>query len=121
MLVQGCYVVKVRLNRYRNKGGRCGEEACLNERGQLNCCDNLSNTGNCHGNERCDSYFKYCLRPFGEGLLNSPGCLTNQERATSSSNPNDYITSFEFSHSTVLGLNNPQNLSGLEGAYNVSH
>ena len=77
----------------------------------------MHGTGKCGGDERCDSYFTYCLRPFGESQLNTSRCSSAQ--IISSTNKND--GPLDFFQSTVLGLNNPQNLSGLEGADNVSH
>ena len=116
MLVQGHYVVELRLNRYSNPSGRCGHgDVCHNLFDQLYCCDSFS-TRNCHGDERCDSYFKYCLRPFGEVQLTSQQCFFNQVR--SSTNPDD--GPLDFSQSTVLGLNNPLRLFG-QGAYDVSY
>ena len=70
----------------------------------------------CSGREHCDSYFVYCLRPLGEVRL---GCLDNERRTTSQSNEDDK-SNIDFSLSTVLGLSNPQNLSGLGDAYEVS-
>jgi hypothetical protein len=55
------------------------------------------------------------LRPIGDREL---GCSSSEHRNTSSINPND--GPLNFSQSTVLGLSNPQVLSGLRGAYNVS-
>ena len=81
----------------------------------LYCCDSLETT--CSDGDRCDSYFHYCLRPLGEVRL---GCLANERRATSQSNMDDK-SDIDFSLSTVLGLNNPQNLSGLGDAYEVSY
>ena len=112
--------MEVRLNGYSNPTGKCGEQACHNPLGQLYCCDNFSKTTNCIGTDLCDSYFTYCLRPFGEVRLNSPRCSQsnhNQSRARSSTNRND--GPLDFSKSRVLDLDNPQTLSGLEGAYNV--
>jgi hypothetical protein len=57
------------------------------------------------------------LRPLGE--VDRVGCLDNETRDVSSINEDDgYI---DFSQSKVLGLSNPQNLSGLKDAYEVSY
>jgi hypothetical protein len=55
------------------------------------------------------------LRPIGDRQL---GCFSSEYRNTSSANPND--GPLNFSQSTVLLLSNPQILSGLRGAYDVS-
>ena len=115
VLVQGRYLVEVRLNGYSNPTGKCNSQACFTDSGQT-CCDS-DDTNNCRGRERCDSYFIYCLRPLGEVDL---GCTGNGTRAVSQYNEDDK-TDIDFSHSTVLGLSNPQNLSGLGDAYKVRY
>lgn len=120
VLVQGGYLVQMRLNGYSNPTGKCGHGDCRTSSGQLHCCDNPYNTRSCKNNERCDSYFKYCLKPFDEVRLNQSRCLTNQKSATTLGyNHND--GPLNFSQNTVLGLDNPLNLTSLEDAYNVSH
>ena len=115
MVVEGRYLVEVRLNGYSNPTGKCGhvEDDCQTDTpGEFYCCDSYQTE--CSGRERCDSYFHYCLRPLGEIRM---GCLANETRADSSINRDD--GPIDFSHSRVLGLDNPQNFSGLEDAYKV--
>ena len=115
VVVEGRYLVEVRLNGYSNPTGKCGhvKHRCqTNTPGEFYCCDSYDTT--CSGNERCDSFFFYCLRPLGEDRL---GCLDNETRAESSSNEND--RPINFSRSRVLGLDNPQKFSGLRNAYKV--
>jgi hypothetical protein len=69
------------------------------------------------GGDRCDSYFVYCLRPLGTVEV---GCFRNETRAVSTSNRDDG-PGIDFTLSKVLGLSNPQNLSGLGDAYEVSY
>ena len=116
VLVQGLYLVQVRLNGYSNPTGKCGDDQlCRTSSGQW-CCDS-STTTNC--GQFCDSYFIYCLRPLGERRpLDSPRCFSNETRAESSPNFDD--KSLDFSQNRVLNLDNPQNLSGLGDAYQVS-
>ena len=117
MFVDGRYLVEVRLNGYSNPTGKCGhvEHGCQTDTpGEFYCCDSYETT--CSGGERCDSYFVCCLRPLGEVRL---GCLDNERRATSQSNEDDK-SNIDFSLNTVLGLSNPQNLSGLGDAFDVS-
>ena len=118
MQVEGRYLVQVRLNGYTNPTGKCNTQgqACFNNHGNQICCDS-DNTNNCWSWERCDSYFVYCLRPLGEVHL---GCTDNEKRTTSHSNEDDE-SDIDFSENTVLGLSNPQNLSGLGDAYKVSY
>jgi hypothetical protein len=117
LVVEGRYLVEVRLNGYANPTGQC--EGCEITFGWIQtCCDiqdiNMA-TDDCIEERRCDSYFIYCLRPIGDRELD---CSSSEYRITSSANPND--GPLNFSQSTVLGLSNPQVLSGLRGAYNVS-
>ena len=112
MLVEGRYLVEVRLNGYTNPTGRCRD---CNDNG-LACCDTPGpSTMNCRGG--CDSYFIYCLRPFGDARQPPEGCSesSNEYRNISSVNTDD--RPLDFSQSRVLGLNNPQVLSGLEDIY----
>ena len=120
VLVQGGYLVQVRLNGYSNPTGKCGHsDNCYTSSGdQTYCCDSFD-TDNCSGDEMCDSYFTYCLRPFGSVQLTPPRCSTDEYRGISTVNRDD--RSLNFSQSTVLGLSNPQMLSGLEGPYNVCY
>ena len=111
VLVEGRYLVEVRLNGYTNPTGRC-------QGYQTPCCDGFATV--CSGSNLCDSYFTYCLRPFGDIREPPVGCTrsSNEYRNISFINTDD--RPLDFSQSTVLGLNNPQVLSGLEGPYEVS-
>jgi hypothetical protein len=115
VLVKGSYFVEVRLNGYANPSGKCNSENCfLSGPQRQKCCD--GKTAICVTVERCDSFFVYCLRPFGTIDL---GCLNNETTATSLHNTDD--GDIDFSQSRVLGLSNPQNFSGLGDAYEVSY
>ena len=107
--VEGRYLVEVRLDGYTNPTGGCQD---------CRCCDGKSFV--CTGSNLCDSYFIYCLRPFGDDRQPPVGCSrsSNEYRNTSSINTDD--GHLNFSEGTVLGLNNPQILSGLEDPYEVS-
>ena len=123
MLVEGHYLVEVRLNGYSNPTGKCHDERncriMSDPPSETYCCDGCG-TIQCSGGESSDSYFIYCLRPFGDVRQPPEGCSkpSNEHRSISSVNTDD--RPLNFSHSTVLGLNNPQILSGLEGPYEVS-
>ena len=114
MLVEGRYVVEVRLNGYTNPSGQCRgcdwASNCWDIRPEIQ----LPIDDDCIGDRRCDSYFNYCLRPFDDEQLD---CSPSEHRNTSSPNSND--GPLNFSQSIVLGLSNPQILSGLKGAYKV--
>ena len=120
VLVEGRYVVEVRLNGYTNPSGKCNSGVCYtrNSNGQQTCCDGRD-TNKCKGWERCDSYFIYCLRPFGTPSV-VLGCPENERRAVSATNEDDG-PGIDFSQSRVLGLSNPQNFPGLGDAYEVSY
>ena len=116
MLVEGRYIVEVRMNGYSNPTGKCNCFRHTQNGRQQICCDSL-NINECMGQERCDSYFLYCLRPFGTVVF---GCLNNETRAISAPNEDDG-PGIDFSLSRVLGLSNPQNFPGLGDAYEVSY
>ena len=115
MRVEGRYLVEVRLNGYTNPTGSC--QGCKRSPGSgLTCCDTVHVTSDCMRDGRqCDSYFVYCLRPFGDARQPPRGCSSDEYRNVSSINTDD--GSLDFSQSTVLLLNNPQVLSGLEDIY----
>ena len=122
VLVEGRYLVEVRLNGYTNPTGQCQDCKILFDWIQT-CCDvevppeilRPITTSGCTGDRRCDSYFNYCLRPFGD---EQPDGCSSDEYTTSSRNSND--GPLNFTQSRVLGLSNPQVLSGLKDAYQVS-
>ena len=118
VVIEGRYLVEVRLNGYTNPTGKRRKSGT-----RTRCCDNFNATATvCSGSDLCDSYFIYCLRPFGDARQ-SPGpegCSneTIEYRSTSLFNPDD--GHLNFSQSTVLGLDNPQVFPGLRGPYQVS-
>ena len=128
MLVEGRYLVEVRLNGYNNPTGKCYDQGSCGDSffDSITCCsyaccdifdlEGILDPDACIGSQLCDSYFTYCLRPFGEHEIKS-GCSTSKMKTTLSVNTNDGL--LDFSQSTVLDLSNPQNLSGLGDAYNV--
>ena len=119
MLVEGRYIVEVRLNGYTNPSGKCNSnsDACFTPNGRQTCCDG-DNTNRCMDWERCDSYFVYCLIPLGEVNNYNLGCFDNDVKTVSRSNRDDgYV---DFSQSKVLDLSNPQIFPGLRDAYEVS-
>ena len=118
MLVEGRYVVEVRLNGYTNPSGKCNSAVCYTRNGQQICCDGVD-TSKCMDWERCDSYFVYCLKPLGT-VVHVLGCFDNEIRAVSAPNINDG-PGIDFSLSKVLDLSNPQNFPGLGNAYEVSY
>ena len=119
VLVEGRYIVEVRLNGYTNPTGKCNSnnDSCFTRNGRQTCCDS-DNTNECMGQERCDSYFVYCLRPLG--TVDIMGCPNNEMSTVSLSNEDDG-SGIDFSLSRVLGLRNPQIFPGLGNAYEVSY
>ena len=99
-------MVEVRLFGYQNPTGRC--EQCPNSfiSDPRRCCDDFSRDSYCdEGDRECDSYFTYCLKPYGIGGM---GCSNLVESLTSTVNTDD--GPLDFSQSTVLGLPNPLQL-----------
>ena len=121
VLVQGRYLVEVRLNEYENREGKCIGGCPRDEADTTHsCCDDFSRFSNCDGmNRQCDSYFIFCLRPFGSRRV-TYDCrnLYNDTRMTS---VNDNDGPVDFTSSTVLGLENPFLLPGLTEEYEVSN
>lgn len=114
MIVNGHYLVEVRLFAYNNPTGKC--QGCYVQRSnQVRCCDTNS-VVDCENIRRCDSYFIYCLRPLNTSSIEE-GCFGFENR-TSDFNRND--GTLNFSNETVLGLPNPLLLPGLTEAYTVS-
>ena len=118
MLVEGRYVVEVRLNGYTNPSGKCNSRNCFPGMNRQTCCDG-DDTNKCTDRERCDSYFIYCLRPLGTVDF---GCRENEGslRAISATNEDDR-PGIDFSLSKVLGLSNPQIFPGLGDVYEVCY
>ena len=107
-LVHCKYYVEVKVLNYSNPSGRCRD--CEVVRGKYwtaTCCDDHEWGDVCGGNLLCDSYFTYCLRPFGS---KERGCGSVQNW-TSTVNENDGWVNF--TEDTVLGLSNPLKLPGL--------
>ena len=116
MPVNGEYNVEVKIFSYDNPTGRCRD--CPRENGDSgprSCCDDFSDFNTCNGGDRCDSYFIYCLRPFGM----TGGNCTGFTQRRSTANTDDRSTDFSMS-SEVLGLDNPLLLPGLTIGYNSS-
>ena len=116
--------MQVRLNGYSNPTGRCQDCPIIETSPKTlhhSCCDDHSKA-DCSGDERCDSYFIYCLRPlnFGVTRLNPCGYPSNGSKMSSFFNRDDAGIS-DFSQLRILGLNNPLTLSGLGYSYVVSH
>ena len=119
VLVQGRYLLQIRLNGYNNPEGKC--IGCLldQSRSTHSCCDDYGRFSNCISDRRCDSYFIFCLRPFGS-QREEYDCQTfyNDTRMTSVNNNDGPI---DFTNEIVLGLENPFLLPGLTEEYEVSN
>ena len=105
--------MEVRLLGYENPTQRCRECRLINN--LRSCCDDFSRNDQCtEGDRECDSYFIYCLRPFGTSNAQEGGC-SNFEKMVSSVHTDDGM--IDFSQSEVLGLDNPLHLRGLRDDY----
>ena len=121
VIVQGLYLVEVRLLGYENPTGKCQD--CwkrFNGQWRWRCCDDFERSNQCtDGDRECDSYFIYCLRPFQTRDSREGGCSNSDKTVTSTVNTDDGM--IDFSQSEVLGLNNPFQLQGLTEDYEVRH
>ena len=111
-MVQGLYLVEVRLYGYDNPTQTC-QDCRRRPLASPGCCDYFLTT-TCIDSDRCDSFFYYCLRTIGSVGRN---CSYFGNR-TSTVNMDD--GRIDFNKSTVLGLENPLQLQGLTDAYTVS-
>ena len=107
VVVGGRYLMEVRVNGYSNPTGKYGHvrDHCQTDTpGEFYCCDSFRTT--CSGEDWCNSYFVYCLRPLGEVM--GLGCLARAS-TVSSINRNDN-ESIDISHSsTVSSINRNDN------------
>ena len=119
-VVKGRYQAEITLFQYNNTPpGKCHgcNNVITNEQRHQGCCDDPTNNGACSGDDLCDVYFTYCLRPFG-----STGSGCSNYTVVTSGVEND-ISSFSFPQqnmsSNILGLPDPLLLPGLTDAYTV--
>lgn len=70
--VQCQYELRARVHSYLNPESRCASCTRSLVNPVLSCCDNATNTGVCSGEELCDTFFQYCLRPLGETGVQCP-------------------------------------------------
>ena len=85
--------MEVRLLGYQNP-----TQTSLNNDGQRRCCD-IDSTSEC-AEGQCDSYFIYCLRPFGDEDSQEGGCSDSNERMISNTNRNDGSIDFRTQYLT---------------------
>ena len=109
-------MVEIELFGYSNPTGRCADCPIPKGRRVNSCCDNFSRTI-CNRNARCDSYFYFCLRDLGDRSTKT-GCSYFGNKVTLA-NINDAPLNIDASTKSVLGLDNPIQLPGLEGPYTV--
>ena len=118
-LVEGLYIVQAQIHSYTNPNQRrvtgCSTILGVILRCSSTCCDN--GDGACtSGGRRCDTFFLFCLRPFGTEI----GCDSNHDIVMQSNNTNN-DGSIDFSQGTFLGLSNPLVFQGLNNSWNVSY
>ncbi len=68
----GDYELRVRVHSYLNADSRCATCTRSLVNPIYGCCDNLTNTGVCSGDELCDTFFRYCLRSLGNTRIRCP-------------------------------------------------
>ena len=108
VLVSADYVVQVEMLSYSHPS---------NTRSVGLCCDSESGNGPCSGDERCDTFFTYCLMPRASTAIvcpnTAPGFFAISLRTAQNG------ATIDFSQPTVLGLPNPFNLTGLTTSWEV--
>ena len=116
-IVRGLYQAEITLFQYNNTPpGKCHDYTnFIGVHPVRGCCDDPTNNDTCHGDDLCDVYFTYCLRPFGS---TGSGC-SNYTNVTSSVKNDTSSFSFPQQDMNVLGLPNPLLLPGLTDAYTV--
>ena len=108
-------MVEVSFYGYDNPTGRCVDCPIPMRKSTASCCDNFSMT-TCSGRARCDSYFYFCLRSLGDRTT-SNGC-SYFGSITSRANYNDAPLDVN-EIGSVLGIQNPLQLSGLTENFRV--
>lgn len=69
----GDFELRVRVHSYTNPDSRCAQCTASLINPDYRCCDNMANPGVCVGEELCDTFFQYCLRPLGSTGVRCPG------------------------------------------------
>lgn len=108
VFVSGDYVLEVHVMSYSNPTN--GGEGLSG-----GCCDGGEPPA-CTGNRRCDTYFRFCLRPFNTPGIDR-GCGTSAVVTSTDSELNN--GSIDFTQPSFLGLDNPLSLSGLAPFWQV--
>lgn len=106
VLVFGDYTLEVTVQSYSLDTGFFG------------CCDDDRPRGSRNTCTRCNTYFQYCLLPFGT-TTSSRQPLTCAPIASSIPSGNGAF--IDFSQSTVLGLPNPLVFNGISSSWTVSN
>ena len=117
--------MEVRLNGYDNRDNSC-INCPVHEQPDgstlYGCCDDHNrDNGDCRDDRQCDSYFIFCLRPFGsERGIYDCQTLYNGTKVTS---VNEDDRSIDFTNEILprLDLENPFLLPGLTEEYEVSN
>ena len=118
-VVKGRYQAEITLFQYNNTPpGKC--HGCNNvftsDQRYQGCCDNPVNNGTCSGDDLCDAYFTYCLRPFGS---TESGCSNYTEVTSCVENDTSSFSFPQQEDMSVLGLPDPILLPGFTDAYTV--
>ena len=129
--MSGEFILTVNLADYTNPTGLCAEcQTTLDKVTSADqlvpvCCDELpfktGNFGNCDntGDERCDTRFRWTIRPFGAKLETRPGMSYNFTDCSISMSPNtcpfsEMSTAFSLGPTALLGVaENPFPVSNL--------
>lgn len=106
-IVVGDFELRVKVHSYSNPGSRCAQCSVSIFSSEYSCCDSLTNSGMCAGEDLCDTFFQYCLRPVGSTGIS---CPNRASTATNYFSPNtDTLVDVG---ETVFGSENPFRISG---------
>lgn len=118
MCARGSFLVQLNVDSYANPSNKCAECSISNPlTGPYGCCDGF-NLGICSESERCDNYFRYCLREYGTSI-ETLGCTLGEVITSNHPEGRDFNRDTDFSSSSVLGLDNPLTLQGVNRQWQV--
>ena len=99
--VRGDYQLEILVSQYNNPDGRCA--GCGQSRG---CCDGFE-LGICRGDEKCDNFFVFCLRPYQTSSTNLDFCPLGRSSTPLVIPDAPEELTFSSGNRTLLGLDNP--------------
>ncbi len=115
----GSYLVQLTVDSYANPSNKCAECSANNPlTGPYGCCDGFDSLRSCSEPERCDNYFRYCLRQYGTAA-ETLDCTLGGEITSNFPEERNFNRDTDFSSSRVLGLDNPITLEEANSQWQV--